>query len=314
MTKEKTSLQCAQEIADTFQPMDLPGNHYVYVFTGKAELSHVEYTEVDGEQFQSNWVYTADFSFANEVCYAGQGENGRMYENDQWRKIVAPKENRLKVKTNLSRFDSELLERLLIAKLGRISDPDFDNGVLVNIAKGGPGSPCTFRSELEKFNRSKASRKADIVAMKADKTIIAQNYAKALASELDINAGTISSVLTGHLKGAYSRSHNCYLYFCRVEDYDSFVFPQHSKPYRRSVQLSKRLITAININTGDICSGTASEISAYASLGDSGHLHKICRGQKKSIRGWICQYADESEERFNASRTDPETLRSCVLY
>ena len=297
---ELTQLERARAVVDAFVPQDKPGAHYIYAYLGKATYDATQYEIIDGLCLASKRIWHLDESQTDCVAYVGEGCNGRINETGLHPFIPNNRECRIKLYEGASKADAQEIECLLIAELGCILDDSRTDGCLANIRYFHNGPHCCSHLEAfthkAKFNGGNAAAAAacsiKTYAMKADKCIIATGSMTELARQFDMATANISKCCLGKSSGIWSRKLDHAIYFCKVEDYETYQI----KPMTKQELFRNRILIAAKLDGSDICCGTAAEIATYApEIKHSRYLHRVARGNYAHAYGWTCKYADKLE-------------------
>lgn len=300
---ELTQLQRARHLVQNLEPRDEGGDFYIYLYLGEATYDATQYEVIDGKVFSSKRIWHLDESKPEHVAYVGKGNNGRINATQHHSVYPSSPDLRLKLCEGLSEADAVDVERLLIAELGCLLDADRSDGCLANIRHHDRGPNCCPHLEAAAHQQRKIARKAsvaravDVLAMNADKTVVARGSARGLARQFGFNVSNISECCQNKRPGVWSKSRKQAIYFCYANQYEKYTI----KPMTSKSPNTHRILIAQKIDGSDICCGTASEISRYApEIKHSANLHRVARGGRLHAYGWTARYADELDDALDA--------------
>ena len=304
---ELTELDRARKIAAEFIPTEPSENGYVYLYLGRATYDFTSYEQIDDQLLASKRHWHLDETQRECVAWVGEGVNGRIVEQFGHPFVPTNIECCIKLCEGLSKADAQELERLLIEELGCVLDDERPDGCLANIRYFHNGPNCCkqleaplYKAGLQGGNAGAAATSVKTYAMTSDKTVIATGSMSELARQFDVPHQPISACCFGKQSGIWSRHLDHAIYFCKVEDYDTYkIKPMTTKEYSRN-----RILIAAKLDGSDIIAGTASEIATYApEIKRSQHLHAVARGEHSHAYGWVARYLAEVADETSAPVT-----------
>ena len=286
--KQLTQLERVQQVCADFVPNDPPGEHYVYVYLGIAIQDSTPYTFLEDGWYAERCNWHVEWTLDGSVCYVGRGNNGRM-NSSNGHPVFPDAPFRLKIKSALSNNDVNRLEALLISELGHLLDESLSTGCLINIRRGYYGEHCCPLAPAQVKRLSLGQTAVDICCMTGDKEVVARGSSKGLSRLTGVDNSALYQCLKGTTSAAYSPVFCKYVCFCYASDLSTY------RPrYVHNMHLTtRRMLITIRYSDGEIIAGTSAAVAwRFPEIKESGHLHRVARGEAKSCYGWTARYAD----------------------